>query len=1266
MPTTLGGLLLSLPAAAQLPLEPDSTLGGESSVVTPVAGLPGFFIIEGGAARGSNLFHSFQEFNVNENGGVFFADPAAIDNVITRVTGNNPSNILGFLGMFNDANLFLLNPNGIFFGENGRLSLQGSFVASTADSLMFPDDLDFSAVNPDPTALLSINVPIGLQFGDQPAPIITNEALLTVPTEQSLILAGGPVTLDGSSLFLSIPDETEPSSGRIEVAAIGEAGAVDLAIDGRNLALRLPATLQRADIRLRNTAFVGTSGNRGGAIALYGDHVSLRDGSTVSFGIGQDLGTVGSQLGDVQVDATGRVLLSGESFIENGVFAGGTGTGGDIRIDATQLIVRDGASIRSISSGRGGTGDILIRVRDRLLVTGTDALGSAPSAITSEILSDGIGSGGSIDIETSVLRIQNGGVVRTSLLATGDAGAISIRASDRLWVLGRSENGDLASAISSSTEQGSVGSGGNLFLTTRVLEVRDGANILSSAAGRGNAGNIVIRSGDRILISDAETDASSNNTFSLISTSTLPGSVGQGGNIDIATRVLELQNGVQISTSTNGIGDAGTLRLQADDRIRFSDSRQDGRLPTSVSTSVGIQGIGNGGRLEIRTPVLEILDGSFVDANTRGRGEAGRIIIQAIDRIRLAGNSQSGEQRSRISSSVSSTAIGNGNNVEITTPILEVFDGGSLSTNVFGRGNAGNVIIRAANRVLFSGTTTDARLGSGATSDVLEEAVGRGGNIEIITGVLEVREGARIGARTSGRGNAGNVIIQARDRVRFIGRSASGNFPSGAFSTAGATANGNGGSIEINTAFLEVRNGAEIDTSTFGRGDAGDVVLRARDRAIFSGVPLDDQPFSVLSSSIQRSGVGQGGDVTITTPFLEVSGGAVVSTSTAGRGSAGNVFINTDRTLVRGSSNIQSGVVEGAQGNGSNVEIRTRILQLRGGGQILTNTEAGGNAGNVVVRAGDRLVISGPQSDRFEALTGVFSVVEEGAVGNGGTIDIRSPLVDIDNGVLSAESQGAGIGGNIFIATDRLQLANQSQINTETFSTDGGNITLTVDDLFLLRENSLVSTEAGTTQSGGDGGDITINNSDGFIVAVPDENSDIVANAFEGRGGNIRITTQGIFGLEFRDERTPLSDITASSEIGVDGDVEIITPNVDPTQGLVELPTDVVDAANQIGQVCPTGPGAAAQLGSFVVTGRGGMSHSPLNVLDDPDITVDWLEDGTPTIEETNEPIPQSQSQPPALVEADGWIRSEEGQVQLVATQAVSESGVEDSLHPCP
>ncbi len=110
-----GWLLLPFPALSQI--LPDNTLGGSPSQVLPetINNLPSDRI-SGGAVRGSNLFHSFQEFNVNSGRGAYFDNPNGITNIFSRVTGNNPSNILGRLGVLGNANLFLINPKGIVFG----------------------------------------------------------------------------------------------------------------------------------------------------------------------------------------------------------------------------------------------------------------------------------------------------------------------------------------------------------------------------------------------------------------------------------------------------------------------------------------------------------------------------------------------------------------------------------------------------------------------------------------------------------------------------------------------------------------------------------------------------------------------------------------------------------------------------------------------------------------------------------------------------------------------------------------------------------------------------------------------------------------------------------------------------------------------------------------------------------------------------------------------------------------------------------------------
>ncbi len=167
-------------------IEPDDTLGGERSQVTrdvPVRGGQSDRI-DGGARRGGNLFHSFREFNVENGRRVYFANPAEVNNIFSRVTGGNASRIFGTLGVDGAANLFLLNPNGIIFGPNARLDIRGAFLGSTADRFLFADGSEFSARDPQASPLLTISVPTGLQYGSNPGAI--NLAGVSICTRTSL------------------------------------------------------------------------------------------------------------------------------------------------------------------------------------------------------------------------------------------------------------------------------------------------------------------------------------------------------------------------------------------------------------------------------------------------------------------------------------------------------------------------------------------------------------------------------------------------------------------------------------------------------------------------------------------------------------------------------------------------------------------------------------------------------------------------------------------------------------------------------------------------------------------------------------------------------------------------------------------------------------------------------------------------------------------------------------------------------------------------
>ena len=135
------------------------------------------FNILNGIQKGNNLFHSFKEFSIPKGGSATFQNSSAIVNIINRVTGGNISNIDGLIKASGSANLFLINPAGIVFGENAKLDIGGSFIGSTAESILFEDGFNYSAIVSQATPLLTVSVPLGLQMGINPGNIINRSKL---------------------------------------------------------------------------------------------------------------------------------------------------------------------------------------------------------------------------------------------------------------------------------------------------------------------------------------------------------------------------------------------------------------------------------------------------------------------------------------------------------------------------------------------------------------------------------------------------------------------------------------------------------------------------------------------------------------------------------------------------------------------------------------------------------------------------------------------------------------------------------------------------------------------------------------------------------------------------------------------------------------------------------------------------------------------------------------------------------------------------------
>ncbi|MGL5074748.1 MAG: filamentous hemagglutinin N-terminal domain-containing protein, partial [Waterburya sp.] len=442
--TVFTSILLSIscvPVMAQI--TPDESLGEDSSVVTPNVEVKGQTAdrIDGGAIRDRNLFHSFSQFNVGESQSVYFANPNNIDQIFTRVTGSDPSNILGILGVDGAADLLLLNPNGIIFGENSSLDVEGSFFGTTADSVIFENNTEFSATQPQ-SPLLTIGVPLGLQIGTNPGSIVVRSPL-AVPTGQNLSLIGGNLEFQGSGTTkvngVNDPEDiiTAPG-GRVELGGLSTEGIIGIEQNGN---LSFPEAITRADVTFNNLT-IDVSAGGGGSIMVNARNIELFD-SDLEAGIDPSVELASGQAGDIVINATDKVLLNssndGVSTISN--FTGDIsefsnidqseiintqGNAGNIEIKTGNLEAKGSFSIGSLTNGAGNAGDVKI--------TATKAVNLFAQEInTSEIASSvgtlGTGNGASIEINTPTFSSSKS-VISTTTNGVGDAGNITVNVND--------------------------------------------------------------------------------------------------------------------------------------------------------------------------------------------------------------------------------------------------------------------------------------------------------------------------------------------------------------------------------------------------------------------------------------------------------------------------------------------------------------------------------------------------------------------------------------------------------------------------------------------------------------------------------------------------------------------------------------------------------------------------------------------------------------------------------------------------------------------
>ncbi|WP_375339938.1 CHAT domain-containing protein [Okeania sp. KiyG1] len=982
--------------------------------------------------------------NLGEVGDINLANLTTTGQVLVNANGGNIARV---------SNNSIINAGSAVFGTVGsgeigsanaplRLDVENIEAFTLSGSIFFDvlGDVNVGGVSE------AINGILTLAGGDI---VLNSEGDVTLTEDIStdpFIETGGDINLTAKNLFVN--DGTQISASTLFTQE--DAGSVDITVED-NIVLN--------GGRILSTISSEAEGNAGSVNITTNSLIILNGGfiDNSNFGKGN-----GANINIISEDIVfnGVSQSSRPSGVFSGLATGATGNAGDVNITTSSLIVSDGAQINALTRGIGDGGNINITAED-IVLDGGSLNSTDSSGVFSAVGPEAKGKAGDVSITTDSLTVTNGAQINSSTTGIGNAGSINIVAEDSVVFDG--ENSGFFTGVASSVQPGAEGDARSVTITTDSLEVKNGAQISASTSGQGNAGNVEIHATDTVVF-----DGGDSEFFTGADSLVQAGAKGDAGGFTITTDSLEVKNGAQINSSTSGQGNAGNVEINATDTVVFDGENSE--FFTGVASSVQPGAEGDARSVTITTGSLEVKNGAQILASTFGTGNAGNVEINATDTVVF--------DRGDALSSVQPGAEGDARSVTITTGSLEVKNDAQIATSTFGTGNAGNVEINATDTVVFDGGS--------AVSSVQVGAEGKAGGITITTGSLEVKNGAQINASTFGTGNAGNVEINATDTVVFDEED-SGSITA-AVSSVRPGAKGNAGGVTITTSSLEVKNGAFISASTFGKGNAGTVEINATDTVVFDRG--GSEFFTGAASQVASGAEGDAGGVTITTGSLEMKNGAQISASTFGTGDAGNIFITIDTQLT-----------------------------LDENAEISALTESSGRGGNIILFAPESLNIEGD---------GEITVSSSGT-GNAGQIDIISPNITLDDGIdITAFTAGPGNAGNINLEGEQINIQPNTQILAFTETTgDGGNITVKATEALNLEADTQLSVE---TNRGGKAGNIEITTPQLTIG----ENAQISATVNLGAtttdpGGNITINTNE---LNISGELGIFAETEATAEAG--------------------------------------------------------------------------------------------------------------------------------------
>ncbi len=519
--------------------------------------------------------------------------------------------------------------------------------------------------------------------------------------------------------------------------------------------------------------------------------------------------------------------------------------------------------------------------------------------------------------------------------------------------------------------------------------------------------------------------------------------------------------------------------------------------------------------------------------------------------------------------------VPDGENLSIVSGNIEIV-GGSLTApssqiHLASVASLGDVVVNATRHAPRLQIDSVERLGEIILSQgALINASGGSGGTVVIRGRRVMIDGSHVSAITFGAANGAPIGID----VEVSGDVVLTNAASLSTLTFGE---GSAGDIQITADSVEIANGAQLLSQTLGSGQGGSVTIRASESLTVTGNGADGFPSAILA---QTQSSGSGGDVLVEAPVATLSDGGLISTTTGAAGQGGSVTIRASESLTvtgNGANGFPSAIAAQALGldSGGDVLVEAPVVILSDGGVISASTFGSGDGGGVTIRVRETLTVTG--SNPVDDSPSGISVSTFGR-GKGGNITVSAYQVQLtEDAQIEARSTGTGNAGAITITASDTFRSENSTVTTETTQANGGDIRIAAQGLIQL-SNSQITTAVGSGE--GAGGNITV---DAASIILQD--SQIRADAFGGPGGNIQITADALLA-------DPVSLISSSSDLGIDGEVDIQAPIAALSGIVTPLAPDFASASALLSNRCATRLWEG-NVSSFAVVGRDSVPAAP-------------------------------------------------------------------------